>query len=233
MASARAVERPCYDDRVRILVIDPAGVHDTNLRAVLADHELDVVARPPSTIDADIVIVAAERDVAVNLIGLLRAYDEALPILALSEGIDEVDARVASLRAGADDALTAPFAGSQMMARVDALGRRAKLVPKLPDLLEADGCLFDLSRYVAVRDGQVTPLSPREVDLIRWLHRNRERTVERKEILEYVFHVSPDVETRSVDMAIATLRKKIERAPDRPTIIVSVKGLGYGWRAVN
>jgi two-component system, OmpR family, response regulator len=156
-----------------------------------------------------------------------------LPILALTEGIDEVDARVANLRAGADDAMTVPFAHSQMMARVDALGRRARLVPRLPDLLEADGCLFDLSRCVAVRDGKVTQLSPREVDLIRWLHRNRERTVERREILEHVFRVSPDIETRSVDMAIATLRKKIERSPDRPAIIVSVKGLGYAWRAMN
>jgi two-component system, OmpR family, response regulator len=218
---------------VRILVIDPAGVHAANLRAVLADHELDFVAAPPAVIDAEIVIVAAERDVAVNLVGLLRARDEALPILALAEGLDEVDARVANLRAGADDALTVPFAGSQMVARVDALGRRARLVPKLPDLLEADGCLFDLSRCVAVRDGKVTQLSPREVDLIRWLHRHRERTVERREILEHVFRVSPDIETRSVDMAIATLRKKIERAPDRPAIIVSVKGLGYAWRAPN
>jgi DNA-binding response OmpR family regulator len=79
----------------------------------------------------------------------------------------------------------------------------------------------------------VTPLSPREVELIRWLHRNRERTVERREILEHVFHVSPEIETRSVDMAIATLRKKIEREPEKPAIIVSIKGLGYAWRAVN
>jgi DNA-binding response OmpR family regulator len=221
-----------HHHQVRILVIDPAATHGANLRTLLVSegHEVEIVTAPPDRVTADVVIVAG----SVNLVGLLRMRDEALPILILTdEGLDDVDGRVAGLRAGADDALGVPFAGSQMVARVDALGRRARLVPKLPELIEADGCMFDLSRCVAVRDGKVMQLSPREVDLIRWLHRNRERTVERKEILEHVFHVSPDIETRSVDMAIATLRKKIEREPEKPAIIVSVKGLGYAWRRPN
>jgi len=217
-------------------VLDPEATQIANLRVVLeaAGHEVEHATAPPDRVTAQVVIVAGPHESTVNLTALLRTRDEALPILILTEsGLDEVDARVAGLRAGADDAVSAPFAGSQMVARVDALGRRARLVPSLPDLLEADGCMFDLSRCVAVRDGKVTPLSPREVELIRWLHRHRERAVERREILVHVFGVSPDVETRSVDMAIATLRKKIERAPERPSIIVSVKGLGYAWRAVN
>lgn len=224
---------------VQILVIDPAGAHGVSLRVLLAaeGHVVEVAAAPPARIDADLVIVAGERTVAVNLVGLLRARDEALPVLIVTEGglrdDDGVDARVAGLRAGADDAVSVPFAGSQMVARVDALGRRARLVPKLPELLEADGCLFDLARCVAVRDGKPITLSPREVELIRWLHRHRERIVERREILAHVFHVSPEIETRSVDMAISTLRKKIEREPERPAIIVSVKGLGYAWRYPN
>jgi DNA-binding response OmpR family regulator len=217
-------------------VIDPGNAHAANLRVVLEGHTVEVAASLPTRIDADVVIVAGPRDATVNLCGLLRSRDEALPILALTDDglvADDVDARVAGLRAGADDALSVPFAGSQMVARVESLGRRARLVPKLPDLLEADGCMFDLSRCVAVRDGKVITLSPREVDLIRWLHRHKERTVERREILEHVFRVSPEIETRSVDMAIATLRKKIEREPEKPAIIVSVKGLGYAWRAIN
>lgn len=218
---------------MRILVLDPACLHGPNLRAVLeaAGHEVDVSSTLPTTrVQADVVVIAGATESTVNLCALLRTHDEALPILVLTDrGL--VEDRVAGLRAGADDALEAPFAPSQMIARVDALGRRARLVPKLPDLLEADGCVFDLSRCVAVRDGRVTPLSPRETVLIRLLHRHRERTVERREILEHVFRVSPEVETRSVDMAIATLRKKIEREPERPSIIVSVKGLGYAWRA--
>jgi DNA-binding response OmpR family regulator len=223
-----------HHHRVRILVIDPTAAHGANLRTLLAGegHDVEVIAGLPERVTAEVVIVAG----SANLVGLLRMRDEALPILLLTDnGLvdDDVDGRVAGLRAGADDALSAPFAHSQMMARVDALARRARLVPKLPELIEADGCMFDLSRCVAVRDGKVVQLSPREVELVRWLHRNRERTTSRKEILEHVFHVSPDIETRSVDMAIATLRKKIEREPENPAIIVSVKGLGYAWRRPN
>lgn len=215
-------------------MIDPAAAHGANLRTLLVSegHDVEVIAGLPDRVTAEVVIVAG----SANLVGLLRMRDEALPILILTDhgldpaGEDGVAGRVAGLRAGADDALSVPFAGSQMIARVDALARRARLVPKLPELIEADGCMFELARCVAVRDGKVVPLSPREVELIRWLHRHRERTVERKEILEHVFHVSPDIETRSVDMAIATLRKKIERDPEKPAIIVSVKGLGYAWR---
>lgn len=219
---------------MRILVLDPAGHHGANLRVVLeaAGHVVETAPTPPPRVAVDVVVVAGATESTINLCAMLRARDEALPILVLTErGL--VEDRVAGLRAGADDALETPFAPSQMIARVDALGRRARLVPKLPDLLEADGCMFDLSRCVAVRDGKVTPLSPREAELIRWLHRHRDRTVERREILEHVFRVSPEVETRSVDMAIATLRKKIEREPERPSIIVSVKGLGYSWRAMS
>lgn len=215
-------------------MIDPTAAHGANLRTLLAGegHDVEVIAGLPERVTAEVVIVAG----SANLVGLLRMRDEALPILLLTDnGLvdDDVDGRVAGLRAGADDALSAPFAHSQMTARVDALARRARLVPKLPELIEADGCMFDLSRCVAVRDGKVVQLSPREVELVRWLHRNRERTASRKEILEHVFHVSPDIETRSVDMAIATLRKKIEREPEKPAIIVSVKGLGYAWRRPN
>lgn len=213
---------------MRILVVDPDRRHGTNLRVVLEaeGHAVEIAAALPPRVAADIVVIAGAN--AANLCALLRAGDEALPIMVLTErGL--VEDRVAGLRAGADDALEAPFAGSQAVARVDALGRRARLVPKLPELLEADGCVVDLSRCVVVRDGKVTALSPREVELIRWLHGNRLRVVERREILEHVFHVSPEIETRSVDMAIATLRKKLEREPERPAIIVSVKGLGYGW----
>jgi DNA-binding response OmpR family regulator len=213
---------------MRILVVDLDGAHGANLATILTGHELSICSALPLVVDEDLVIVAGPG--AIDACALLRSRDEQLPILALTEhGL--VDQRVAALQAGADDALETPFAASQMVARVDALERRARLVPKLPEVVQIDGCMFDLSRCLAVRDGRVTQLSAREAALIRWLHRNRDRTVERREILEQVFGVSPNVETRSVDVAIATLRKKIEREPERPSIIVSVKGVGYAWGA--
>jgi DNA-binding response OmpR family regulator len=221
---------------VRILVLDLDGLHAGNLRVVLgeAGHEVVIGTGPP--IDptrlrtAELVVLAGAA--AATLCATLRARDPVLPIMMLTDrGL--VEDRVAGLRAGADDCVEVPFAPSQMAARVDALGRRARLIPPLPEIIEADGCMFDLSRCLAVRDGKIITLSPREAELVRWLHRHRERAVERREILEHVFGVSPNIESRSVDMAIATLRKKIERTPDRPAIIVSVKGLGYTWHRVS
>jgi DNA-binding response OmpR family regulator len=213
---------------MRIAILDLDGRHATNLRVVLehAGHEVELATAQVPIARWELVVVAGAA--AIDLCALLRARDPVTPILLLTDrGL--VEDRVAGLRAGADDCVEVPFAPSQMVARVDALARRARLVPPLPELVEADGCMFDLSRCLAVRDGKPIALSAREADLVRWLHRHRERTVERREILEHVFGVSPNIESRSVDMAIATLRKKIERQPDRPAIIVSVKGLGYGW----
>jgi DNA-binding response OmpR family regulator len=160
--------------------------------------------------------------------GKLRAIDPVLPILVVTHG-DDVLARVAALRAGADDALAAPFHASQMVARVDALGRRASLVPKPSDVVEADGCTLDLAALRATRGAHSEELSPLEVTLIRYLVRHRGRAVTRAELLEHVWRHSSSMETRTVDMTVARLRKKIERDASEPAVIVGVRGVGYRW----
>jgi DNA-binding response OmpR family regulator len=82
---------------------------------------------------------------------------------------------------------------------------------------------------MAIRGDDRTPLTPREVGIVRLLHRQRGKVVSRSELLENVFGQRGDLHTRAVDMAIAVLRKKIERDPAKPRIIVSVKGAGYAW----
>jgi len=145
------------------------------------------------------------------------------PVIVLTEPGD-VEARIRALDAGAEDAFDARFAGSQMVARVGAVARRAA-----PDAIEADGCTLDLAGHTATREGQSTPLSAREIEIVRYLHRHRARVVPRAELLENVWGVSPDNTTRSVDVAISALRAKIERDPRTPAIIGSVKNAGYRW----
>ena len=72
-------------------------------------------------------------------------------------------------------------------------------------------------------------MTPREVEIIRWLHRHRARAVSRAELLEEVWGLPADLRTRTVDMTVAKLRQKIERDPTRPRIIVTTTGIGYGW----
>lgn len=141
----------------------------------------------------------------------------------------DVEARVRALDAGAADAVDAGFPMSQTIARVGAAGRRAALMPKPAERIEIDGCSIDLSACTCTRGGRVQSLTPREVELVRWFARHAGRVVSRGELLEHVWGVSPRNDTRSVDVAIASLRAKLERSPSEPAILVSIKGAGYRW----
>ena len=165
----------------------------------------------------------------------LRMARPALPILILTARGSEDD-RVEGLQAGADDYLTKPFGSRELLARIEALMRRSSMAPADAESVEIDGCRLDLGRCEAMRDGGMVALTPREVGILRWLHRHRERAVSRAELLQTVWgspaDVTAELETRTVDMTIANLRQKIERQPAEPRIIVTVKGVGYAWGRV-
>jgi DNA-binding response OmpR family regulator len=158
----------------------------------------------------------------------LRSARPGLPILMLTARGSEDD-KVRGLGEGADDYVTKPFSARELLARVRALGRRAPATESL-DEVQVDGAVIDLARMVVVRGDHRTMLTPREVGIVRWLFRHQDRIVTRAELLEQVFGQRGDLQTRAVDMAIAVLRKKLERDPAKPELIVSVKGAGYAWR---
>jgi DNA-binding response OmpR family regulator len=139
------------------------------------------------------------------------------------------DEKLAGFAAGADDYVTKPFGVRELLARIDAFARRATTVPAEPEVIELDGCTMDLGRHRAVRDGATVHLTAREVGILRWLHRQSNRAVQRSELLERVWGTSGDLQTRTVDMTIAKLRQKIERDPTDPRIVVTVTGAGYAW----
>src|SRR5262245_16503072 len=144
----------------------------------------------------------------------LRAARPGMPILMLT-ALGSEDDRVRGLVEGADDYVTKPFSARELLARVRVLGRRAPAV-EAPEQLDVDGVVIDLVRMVAVRGGVHIALTPREVGIVRWLFRNKDRVVSRAELLERVFNQRGDLQTRAVDMAIAVLRKKLEIDPSEP-----------------
>ena len=158
----------------------------------------------------------------------LRAARPGMPILMLTARGSEDD-KVRGFVEGADDYVTKPFSARELLARVRALGRRAP-AGESPDEVHVDGAVIDLSRMLVVRGNERIALTPREIGIVRWLYRHKDRVVSRGELLEQVFGQRGDLQTRAVDMAIAVLRKKLEPDPANPTVIVSVKGAGYAWR---
>jgi DNA-binding response OmpR family regulator len=158
----------------------------------------------------------------------LRDSRPRLPILVLTACGAE-DEKVKGLHAGADDYVTKPFGSKELLARIEALGRRAQTSPEPPQTIETDGCRIDIGRLVASREDQQVTLTAREANILRWLHEHRNRGVSRAELLTEVWGASADQQTRTVDMTIANLRQKIESDPANPRIVVTVKGVGYAW----
>jgi two-component system response regulator RegX3 len=157
----------------------------------------------------------------------LRAARPGIAILMLTARASEED-KVRGLSDGADDYMTKPFSARELLARVRALGRRHLGQPDA-ESLSAGSLTVALGRLAAEREGKEIALTAREAGILRQLHRCRGRAVSRAELLETVWGSRGDLETRAVDMAIAALRKKIEKDPSRPEIVLTVKGAGYMW----
>ena len=139
-----------------------------------------------SDIDLVLLDLALPRLDGVEVCRRLRMARPALPILILTARGSEEE-RVKGLSAGADDYLTKPFGTNELLARIDALRRRASIAPADAERVEIDGCLLDLGRCEAHRNGAAIALTPREVGILRWLHRHRTRAVSRAELLQTVW----------------------------------------------
>jgi len=134
---------------------------------------------------------------------------------------------VAGFQAGADDYVTKPFSLRELMVRVEAVLRRMGKVP-LEDPLVFRGIRFDGKTLTASCRGKETALTRKEMDIIVYLHRHLERVVSRKELLREVWnYANTDVETRTVEIHILKLRKKIGVLTGGKPLITTVRGEGY------
>lgn len=233
-------ERPAALSAVHILVVEDEAVLREGLVDLLraAGHEVEATDRGAEAlsraVSPEIGLVVLDRMLpdldGVEVCARLRELRPSLPILMLTARGAEED-KILGLRSGADDYVTKPFATGELVARVEALGRRARISGEGPDTVTADGCVLDLGRCLARRRDEERSLTSREAAILRLLHRHRNRAVRRAELLEHVWGLRGDTRTRTVDMAMANLRQKIEEDPAAPRIVVTVKGVGYAWGA--
>ncbi|MEE6260213.1 response regulator transcription factor [Plantactinospora sonchi] len=129
--------------------------------------------------------------------------------------------RVEGLGLGADDYLTKPFAFAELVARVQALGRRS--APAVPPVLEQHGIVLDEGRHEVTRDGRPVPLSPKEFAVLHVLMRAAGRVVSAEELLEQAWDEFADPFTNVVRVTVMTLRKKL----GQPQVIQTVPRAGY------
>jgi two-component system, OmpR family, response regulator len=162
----------------------------------------------------------------LTLIRTLRASDNSTPVLILS-ALGEVDDRVKGLKAGGDDYLVKPFAFSELLARLEALDRRAKSGGDAPTTsLRVADLEMDLLRREVRRGSESIDLQPREFQLLEFLMRHAGQVVTRTMLLEGVWDYHFDPQTNVIDVHISRLRSKIDRGFDRP-LLHTVRGVGY------
>jgi DNA-binding response OmpR family regulator len=159
-----------------------------------------------------------------------------VPILMLTARDAEVD-RVVGLEIGADDYLTKPFSMRELMARVRAMLRRARMAEGEQSATQADSetpsamtfgdLTIDLRRHEVRRRSQVLPLRPKEYELLLFFARHRGQALGRDALLENVWGWSYEGGSRTVDVHVRWLRERIENDPSNPTRLVTVRGAGY------
>jgi two-component system OmpR family response regulator len=160
----------------------------------------------------------------LSIIEALRKSGNRVPILILS-ALSDVNERIKGLRSGGDDYLTKPFSFGELLARLDALSRRAWSGGRETSLDVGDLHMDLLSRKV-VRGGRALVLQPREFKLLEYLMRHANQVVTRTMLLENVWDYNFDPQTNVIDVHISKLRQKLEVEPESP-LLKTVRNAGY------
>ena len=222
---------------MRILIVEDEPQLASRVQRALArvGHETEHIAEGPAALDA---AVESHFDLLlldVNLPGmdgfevLRQLRERSIPsrVMMLTAQA-EVDDRVTGLRAGADDYLAKPFAMEELLARVDALARRGGAVEESTHL--EFGCLaLDLTKRRVTKKGERVSLSPREIEVLQIFLQEPGRVFTREELCERVWEREHEYDTRTVEIFVMRLRKKLD-LKESGVMIETVRGVGYVLR---
>jgi len=154
-----------------------------------------------------------------------------VPIIMLTAKDSEVDI-VVGLELGADDYVTKPYSTRELLARIRAVMRRRIETDDDHDaVLEAGTVRMDVERHTVAVDGKDTPMPLKEFELLELLLRNSGRVLTRGQLIDRVWGADYFGDTKTLDVHIKRIRSKIEKVPSEPTMLVTVRGLGYRFES--
>ncbi|MBL6923286.1 MAG: response regulator transcription factor [Akkermansiaceae bacterium] len=212
------------DDAVRQGVVDTMKFAGYEVIAA-PDGRTGREAALTATYDLLLLDLVLPHHTGFDILEALQAERPGQAVIILSAKGEEND-RVQGLKMGADDYVMKPFSARELLARVDAVLRRTTERQALGQRYEILGRVIDLTQAQIEYEGGHSELSEREVGVLRYLIGNPERPVPRDELLRHVWGIDPHrIETRTVDMHIAHLRKKL--ADDGQSILKTIRGRGY------
>jgi DNA-binding response OmpR family regulator len=215
------------DDEAMAVALRDGFAYEGHEVTVARDGEAGLALAREQPPDLMILDVMLPRMNGLEVCKLLRGEGSELPIIMLTARGQEID-KVLGLKLGADDYVTKPFSFMELMARVEAVLRRARPGGRTQQAAQRFGDVtVDLVRHEASKGGQALELSPREFRLLGYLLERRGEVVSREELLDAVWGYDSIPFTRTVDTHIAKLRKKIEDDPADPRYIITVHRLGY------
>ncbi|MCC2313845.1 response regulator [Cellulomonas xiejunii] len=160
-----------------------------------------------------------------------------VPVIMLTAKDDEID-KVVGLELGADDYVTKPYSSRELLARIRAVLRRrdtgARAVGDDEDtVLEVDGVRMDVDRHTVHVHGELVPFPLKEFELLEMLLRNPDRVLTRGQLIDRVWGSDYVGDTKTLDVHVKRVRAKIEKDPSAPTLLTTVRGLGYKLSGVS
>jgi two-component system alkaline phosphatase synthesis response regulator PhoP len=245
-------EVPAARPLVIVVEDDPAIAEGLALNLKLLGYRAEVIAdgetararigegRP----DLVLLDISLPKQSGIWVLERLREAQDHVPVIVLSARQDEFE-KVAALRLGADDYVTKPFALAELLARVDAVLRRARLSGRAAapaetgtsgdpppaggpnTVLRFGDLVVDLTSRTVMRAGQLVKLTHLEFELLSFFCRNSRRVFSREELVREVWGLRQGGQARTVDNFVAQLRAKLEQDPDQPRHLLTVRGSGY------
>ncbi len=222
-----------------ILIVEDEAAIRTGLIDVLIYHGFEVEAAADGNTGLDKALTGRHDLILLDVMlpgingfdicNRIREVDREQPIIMLTAKTSDEDI-IQGLKLGADDYVAKPFSVAQLVLRIQAVLRRARVGIEAETLLHlGDELAIDTRNLAAQRGDETISFTRREMDILHYLHSNAARPVPREELLTKLWGYARDLdlETRTVDIHIAKLRRKIEPDPANPRYLVTVRGAGY------